>query len=104
MSFIKTTLQPAMHNQLTKQSISPIRKKVSEKRSAMEEKEETCAVNKLYDFIVDNPGKRADLFLSEFDTKARVLERRLQKLQNKAKIEYRGKGKSGGYWPVSTSN
>lgn len=104
VSFIKTTQQPAKHNQLKKQSISPIRKKVSEKRSVMEEKEETCAVNKLYDYIVDNPGKRPDLFLSAFDIKARVLERRLQKLQNKAKIEYRGKGKSGGYWPVSTSN
>ena len=66
----------------------------------VEVKEETSAIRKLYDVIVANPGKRVPFYLTIFDIKVKLLESRLQKLLDKKKIEYRGIGKSGGYWVI----
>ncbi|MEN5055795.1 hypothetical protein [Sphingobacterium kitahiroshimense] len=68
------------------------------------EKEETDAINKLYDIITTNPGKRLPFYLTIFDIKVRKLEHRLQKLKDEGRIEYRGKGKAGGYWSSKTED
>ncbi|KKX49609.1 hypothetical protein [Sphingobacterium sp. IITKGP-BTPF85] len=58
----------------------------------------------MYDIITTNPGKRLPFYLSIFDIKVRKLEHRLQKLKDEGRIEYRGKGKAGGYWISSTTD
>ncbi|MEN5058955.1 hypothetical protein [Sphingobacterium kitahiroshimense] len=64
----------------------------------LKEQEETKAVKQLYDAISFNPGEPASFLLILFDIRANVLERRLQKLKDDGKIEYRGTKKGGGYW------
>lgn len=108
MAFVKIKKEPAKYhikeyqedNQFLKKNISEI----LEIKNKAKEKEETDAINKLYDIITTNPGKRLPFYLNIFDIKVRKLEHRLQKLKEEGRIEYRGKGKAGGYWISSTED
>ncbi len=104
VTFLKTTRQYNKNNRPEDQAIIQMIKEYMEDALAVyitNEKEEFEATKRLYDVIVANPGTRISFLLTIFDIKAKILEKRLQKLQVEEKIEYRCKGKSKGYWPVS---
>ncbi|MEJ5089265.1 hypothetical protein GEO21_04365 [Sphingobacterium faecium] len=61
-------------------------------------------LDQLYKLISDHPGQRIPFYLNVFDIKAKVLESKLQKLQEEGKIEYRGTRKTGGYWDVTKND
>lgn len=63
--------------------------------------EEMEEIEKLYDLIVANPGKRIDLYLTVFNIRAKTIENRLQQLKMQNRIQYLGKYKKGGYWAVT---
>lgn len=55
-------------------------------------------VNKLFELIETNPGKRRPFFEKELKVSQRTIHRWLKELQMKDKIEFRGAPKTGGYW------
>ncbi len=55
-------------------------------------------VNALFDYIKNNPGKRAPQFEESLDVPLKTIERWLKKLRDEEKIEFRGAPKTGGYY------
>jgi len=53
-------------------------------------------INSLYSFIKDNQGKRVSQIEKELHIPAKTLERWVKQLRDEAKIEYRGRKKTGG--------
>lgn len=57
-------------------------------------------VNEILDFVRNNPGTNTTRIHKEFDIPRRTIERRLKKLKEQRKIEFRGAPKTGGYYVI----
>ena len=54
-------------------------------------------LNDLYNYILENPGKRTEELAEKLDLSKRTLERWLKKLKDSNKVIYQGSTKTGGY-------
>lgn len=57
-------------------------------------------VNRLVNYIKNNPGKRVPAMVKALNIPGKTIERWLKDLKEKGKVEYRGSSKKGGYWEI----
>jgi predicted transcriptional regulator len=55
-------------------------------------------VNSLFEYIKNNPGERVVHFKKHFNVSVRTIERWLNQLKTRKKIEFKGSSKIGGYY------
>lgn len=105
VSYMKTSASPTKNDSAVDHMIIKRIKNNDERGSKVRRRQEQIkdpvSLDQLYNLIVGHPNQRLPFYLSVFDVRAKLLESKLQKLQEKGKIEYRGTRKSGGYWAIN---
>ncbi|MEA1928817.1 MAG: ATP-binding protein [Candidatus Auribacterota bacterium] len=94
--FSITFKRKPQHEAVVENGVTPSREGVSE--GVNEGVSE--GVKQLYQFILNNPGKRTPELSLKLDVPIKTLERWLQQLRELGEVEFRGSPRKGGYWPT----